>query len=140
MRFVDALIIGVTRCWHLLDTGATSTRLTVLAVHGNPTWSYTWRHLAAGPDDVRVIAPDQLEMGFSGAPVSCVGWAIASPIWWRSPTCSSQRRRGRGRSRLGRTGLLGLVAASVEHDSLDVVGLVLTNTAVHQPTESSAPT
>ena len=57
----------MTRCWHLLDTGATSTtRLTVLAVHGNPTWSYTWRHLAAAvPDDVRVIAPDQLEMGFS---------------------------------------------------------------------------
>ena len=58
---------GVTRYWHLLDTGATSaTRLTVLAVHGNPTWSYTWRHLAAAvPNDVRVIAPDQLEMGFS---------------------------------------------------------------------------
>ena len=58
---------GVTRCWQLLDTGATSaTRLTVLAVHGNPTWSYTWRHLAAAvPDDVRVSAPDQLEMGFS---------------------------------------------------------------------------
>ncbi|MCH1450656.1 MAG: alpha/beta fold hydrolase, partial [Acidimicrobiales bacterium] len=57
----------MNRCWHLLDTGATSaTRLTVLAVHGNPTWSYTWRHLAAAvPDDVRVIAPDQLEMGFS---------------------------------------------------------------------------
>ena len=44
-RFVDAPDHrGVTRCWHLLDTGATSaTRLTVLAVHGNPTWSYTWR-------------------------------------------------------------------------------------------------
>ena len=57
-RIVDAPDhAGIERRWHLLDTGEDAdARLTVLAVHGNPTWSYTWRHLAAAvPDDVRVI-------------------------------------------------------------------------------------
>ncbi|MGO3333189.1 MAG: alpha/beta fold hydrolase, partial [Brevibacterium aurantiacum] len=46
---------------------------TILALHGNPTWSYLWRHLAQATVDTarsggrvwRLIAPDQLDMGFS---------------------------------------------------------------------------
>ncbi len=40
---------------------------TILCVHGNPTWSYLWRELLAAGADAgwRVIAIDQLEMGFS---------------------------------------------------------------------------
>jgi acyl-CoA synthetase (AMP-forming)/AMP-acid ligase II/pimeloyl-ACP methyl ester carboxylesterase len=42
---------------------------TLLCVHGNPTWSYLWRGLAAASSAVqlgwRVVAVDQLEMGFS---------------------------------------------------------------------------
>ncbi|MGC5170501.1 alpha/beta fold hydrolase [Microbacterium sp. DT81.1] len=70
---------GITREWHLLDTGDELARLgvpvagTVLAVHGNPTWSYLWRRLItesvraaeAGSPAWRVVAVDQLEMGFS---------------------------------------------------------------------------
>jgi len=59
---------GRTHRWHLLDRGprGTGTRLTVLCVHGNPTWSYLWRHLiATAPEEVRVIAVDQLGMGLS---------------------------------------------------------------------------
>ncbi|HEX5631303.1 MAG TPA: alpha/beta fold hydrolase, partial [Acidimicrobiia bacterium] len=70
---------GRTRGWHVLDNGPELERLgravvgTTLAVHGNPTWSYLWRDLvcaataqaeADGPA-WRVIAVDQLEMGFS---------------------------------------------------------------------------
>jgi acyl-coenzyme A synthetase/AMP-(fatty) acid ligase/pimeloyl-ACP methyl ester carboxylesterase len=65
--------------WHFLDTGPEleSRGLTpvgtVLAVHGNPTWSYLWRRLLAASLDAaatgapawRVVAVDQLEMGFS---------------------------------------------------------------------------
>ena len=44
-----------------------------MAVHGNPTWSYLWRGLVAeslrtaeeGGPAWRVVAVDQLEMGFS---------------------------------------------------------------------------
>ncbi|MFD1721832.1 alpha/beta fold hydrolase [Amnibacterium endophyticum] len=64
---------------HLLDTGAALAALgvepvgTILAVHGNPTWSYLWRDLLAeslrraeaGEQAWRVVAVDQLEMGFS---------------------------------------------------------------------------
>ncbi len=73
---VDA---GVRRDWHHLDTLGELERLgapvvgTVLAVHGNPTWSYLWRDLLAGSVRAaeaggpvwRVVAVDQLDMGFS---------------------------------------------------------------------------
>ncbi len=74
---------GVSREWHYLDTGDELERLvpgedvevagTILAVHGNPTWSYLWRRLASaslraaeeGGRAWRVIAVDQLDMGLS---------------------------------------------------------------------------
>ncbi|MBH0128774.1 alpha/beta fold hydrolase [Salinibacterium sp. NK8237] len=87
----SGLDAGLTRDWHYLDTGDELARLgvpvagTVLAVHGNPTWSYYWRELltqsvqaaeagaADGAGDGsrvaapawRIIAVDQLDMGFS---------------------------------------------------------------------------
>nr|WP_228512518.1 alpha/beta fold hydrolase [Clavibacter sp. VKM Ac-2872] len=67
--------------WHLLDTGerlaATGAPVagTILCVHGNPTWSYLWRGIAAeslaraerdpSAPAWRVVAVDQLDMGFS---------------------------------------------------------------------------
>ena len=60
---------GIERQWHLLDSWAHRTgtpTLTLLCVHGNPTWSYLWRNLVAqAPTHIRVIAVDQLEMGYS---------------------------------------------------------------------------
>ncbi|WP_432549098.1 alpha/beta fold hydrolase [Kineococcus arenarius] len=66
---------GAPRTWHLLDTapdaspGGGDVAGTLVCVHGNPTWSYLWRHLAAAastaPVPWRVVAVDQLEMGYS---------------------------------------------------------------------------
>ena len=70
---------GATRLWHVLDTGDALAERglepigTIVAVHGNPTWSYLWRALVnaslaraeAGAAVWRVVAVDQLEMGFS---------------------------------------------------------------------------
>lgn len=70
---------GRSREWHYLDTGEALENLgvpvvgTILAVHGNPTWSYLWRRLVAesvriaeeGEPAWRVVAVDQLDMGFS---------------------------------------------------------------------------
>ena len=61
------------RTFHVLDTGpalqeaGTAPVGTIVAAHGNPTWSYLWRHLAAEALERgwRVIAPDHLDMGFS---------------------------------------------------------------------------
>ncbi|KHK96629.1 hydrolase [Microbacterium mangrovi] len=75
-RGIDA---GSVREWHCLDNGAELDRLrhpavgTILAVHGNPTWSYLWRALVAetvrqaeaGGPVWRLVAVDQLDMGYS---------------------------------------------------------------------------
>ncbi|HET9649148.1 MAG TPA: alpha/beta fold hydrolase, partial [Microlunatus sp.] len=56
----------IPRRWHVLDNGAQPSAGTLLCLHGNPTWSYLWRRfLAAAPPGWRVIAPDQLGMGWS---------------------------------------------------------------------------
>ncbi|KFN50615.1 alpha/beta fold hydrolase [Arenimonas composti] len=41
----------------------------VLMLHGNPSWSYLWRHLVLGlRDDYRCIVPDHIGMGLSDKP------------------------------------------------------------------------
>lgn len=41
----------------------------VLMLHGNPSWSYYWRHLVAGlKDRYRCIVPDHIGMGLSDKP------------------------------------------------------------------------
>ncbi len=126
------------RTWHLLDNGVTAARVTLLCVHGNPAWSYLWRGLVAqAPDDVRVIAVDQLNMGFS------------------ERTGQFRRLTTRIDDLTQLTDQLGLdgPVTTVAHDwggpvSLgwaqrhqeQLAGVVLLNTAVHQPAGSSAPT
>ncbi|MFK7858438.1 MAG: alpha/beta fold hydrolase [Granulosicoccus sp.] len=149
---------GVSRTWHLLDSWAiqppltTTPVLTLLCVHGNPSWSFLWRHILAQlPARIRVIAVDQLDMGFSertgkkrtlqtriddlcqltdvlgitgpvltlahdwGGPVS-LGWALR------------HLRSGQVQSGAETTPARAYLA-----------GVVLTNTAVHQPEVASAP-
>ena len=134
-RTVD---IGGVRM-HVLERPARDVpRVTLLAVHGNPTWSYLWRRLLAeAPDDWRVIAVDQIGMGYSDRP-------------------GGMRRLADRVADLGRlTDALGVTGpvVTVAHDwggpvSLgwalahrDVLaGVVLANTAVHQPERAPAPT
>ncbi len=132
---------GVDCTWHLLDSGVVEPRLTLLCVHGNPSWSFLWRELvAAAPHDVRVIAVDQLDMGFSertgcqrrladrvadlvaltdaldiDGPVVTVGHDWGGPI------------------------SLGWALHSHRRAPASLHGVVLTNTAVHQPAGSPAP-
>ncbi|MGM0929142.1 MAG: alpha/beta fold hydrolase [Actinomycetota bacterium] len=66
---------GSAHTWHVLDNGPQLAERgvepagTLLCVHGNPTWSYLWRTLLAAAGDAvapwRVVAVDQLDMGFS---------------------------------------------------------------------------
>lgn len=66
---------GSSHQWHLLDNEAELTQRgitpvgTLLCVHGNPTWSYLWRgllnHVSTNNLPWRVVAVDQLDMGFS---------------------------------------------------------------------------
>jgi acyl-CoA synthetase (AMP-forming)/AMP-acid ligase II/pimeloyl-ACP methyl ester carboxylesterase len=137
---------GTVRRWHLLDNGAQLARLglapagTLLCVHGNPTWSYLWRTLLAAGSDPdhpwRVIAVDQLDMGFS------------------ERTGTFRRLADRINDLGDLTDALGLdgPVVTVGHDWGGVIslgwalahpqhlaGVVLTNTAVHQPAGSDIP-
>ena len=60
---------GSTYQWHILDSGPTLSGppdATMVCVHGNPTWAYSWAtFLKKFGTRCRVIAVDQLGMGFS---------------------------------------------------------------------------
>jgi acyl-coenzyme A synthetase/AMP-(fatty) acid ligase/pimeloyl-ACP methyl ester carboxylesterase len=128
---------GVGRTFHVLDNRVADPTVTLLCVHGNPTWSYLWRTLLARADPhTRVVAIDQLDMGFS------------------ERTGTRRRLQQRVDDLCALTDQLDLVGpvVVVAHDwggpiSLgwiarhrpQVTGLVLTNTAVHQPAGSPAP-
>ncbi|RIX28361.1 alpha/beta fold hydrolase [Amnibacterium setariae] len=140
VRVHDA-VLGREVVHHVLDTEGALVAAgaepvgTILAVHGNPTWSYLWRALAdesierarAGAPAWRVVAVDQLEMG------------------WSERTDAVRRVADRVRDLGALTEALGLEGPVValghdwggvivsgwalEHPDL-LAGLVLTNTAV----------
>ena len=68
-RLETVEIDGTARTFHFLDTQTVEGEefdLTLLCLHGNPSWSYIWRDLLASlPPRVRGIAVDHLDMGFS---------------------------------------------------------------------------
>ncbi|MGR7027059.1 alpha/beta fold hydrolase [Geodermatophilus sp. URMC 62] len=122
---------GVKHTWHVLDNGVADPVGTLLCVHGNPTWSYLWRRLlAAAPPGWRVVAPDQLGMGFSER--------LTGP----RPLAQRIADLGDLTAALGVTGPVvtvghdwgGVVSLgwALEHRA-DLRGVVLANTAVAMP-------
>ncbi|WP_026264217.1 alpha/beta fold hydrolase [Arthrobacter sp. 135MFCol5.1] len=137
---------GTVRRWHVLDNGPQLERLglapagTLLCVHGNPTWSYLWRSfLAAGTDPVhpwRVVAVDQLDMGFSERTgvfrrladrIRDLG-DLTDALGLHGPVVTAGHDWG---------GVISLGWALAHQHQL--AGVVLTNTAVHQPGSSRIP-
>lgn len=125
---------GLVRTWHLLErpAGSGAPAGTMICLHGNPTWSYLWRRfLQSAPDGWRVIAPDQLGMGWSER--------------LEQPRTLAQRIDDLSRltDALGVTGPVVAVAHdwggpvllgwAARHRDL-LAGLVLTNTGVAIPT------
>ena len=121
--------------WHVLDVG-TPEHGTLVCVHGNPTWSYLWRRfVAAAPPGWRVVAVDQLGMGFSqrGVPRTLAQRvddldAVLDALGVDGPVVTAGHDWG---------GAVSLGWAVRHRDRLQAV--VLANTAVHQPSGSSAP-
>ncbi|MEK6345166.1 MAG: alpha/beta fold hydrolase, partial [Curtobacterium sp.] len=138
------------RTWHLLDTAASLDALgarsvgTLLCVHGNPTWSYLWRSVAQRTLDVaraggpawRVVAVDQLDMGFSertgtqrglAQRVADLG-ALTDELGLTGPVVTLGHDWG------------GVVSLGWAVDHPDLVAAVATcNTAVHQPSDAPIP-
>lgn len=141
--------------WHLLDNAAVLDELgvttvgTMLCVHGNPTWSYLWRELVGAATDAaaiaaetgsgdvwRVIAVDQLEMGFSERTgiergleqrVSDLS-ALTATLELSGPVVTVGHDWG------------GVVSMgwAVDHPD-ELSGVVLLNTAIHQPEDRAIP-
>jgi acyl-coenzyme A synthetase/AMP-(fatty) acid ligase/pimeloyl-ACP methyl ester carboxylesterase len=141
---------GGEHTWHLLDNADRLVQLgvtpvgTILCVHGNPTWSYLWRSLVTAATDAagsgspawRVMAVDQLEMGFS------------------ERTGTTRRLADRVADLGDLTDALGLAGPvitlghdwggvvslgwAVDHPEL-LAGVMTLNTAVHQPEGTPIP-
>lgn len=132
---------GIERTFHVLDSAdaadADGHRGTLLCVHGNPTWSYLWRRLvAAPPDGWRVVAVDQLGMGYSDRPATArrLGQRIddlsrlTAALGLDGPVITVAHDWG---------GVISLGWAAAHRDQL--AGIVLTNTAAHQPPTAAVP-
>ncbi|MDT0231886.1 alpha/beta fold hydrolase [Curtobacterium sp. BRB10] len=138
------------RTWHLLDTAGALAALgvepvgTILCVHGNPTWSYLWRSVLrtslevaqAGGPAWRVVAVDQLDMGFSertgverglAQRVADLG-ALTDELGLTGPVVTLGQDWG------------GVVSLGWAVDHPDVLAAAMTcNTAVHQPDDAPIP-
>lgn len=127
---------GVTRTWHLLDNGAQPTAGTLLCVHGNPTWSFLWRRFVAqAPPGWRVVAVDQLGMGWSErtAPRTLAQRvddlvSLTDSLGVTGPVVTLAHDWG---------GPISLGWALAHRNQLRAV--VLANTAVHQPADAAGP-
>ena len=88
----------------------------VLMLHGNPSWSYHWRHLVAGlRDRYRCIVPDHVGMGSSDRPDDA---ADASPRY----EYTLQSRVDDLDTLLGKLGIDGPVTLAV-HDWGGMIGM-----------------
>ncbi|GAA5229324.1 alpha/beta fold hydrolase [Arthrobacter cryoconiti] len=137
---------GTRHEWHFLDNAADVAATvaatgvqpagTLLCVHGNPTWSYLWRTLLSGATTGatattgpwRVIAVDQLDMGFSERTgtfrrledrITDLG-DLTNALGLTGPVVTVGHDWG---------GIISLGWATRHRDEL--AGVVLTNTAVH---------
>jgi acyl-coenzyme A synthetase/AMP-(fatty) acid ligase/pimeloyl-ACP methyl ester carboxylesterase len=129
---------GVRRRWHVLDTATADPAGTILCVHGNPTWGYAFKSFLTDLGGrYRVIAPDQLGMGYSdrterrryATRVRDLGDLIATlDLDRRVPLYVAAHDWG---------GAIALGWA-VDHAD-DVAGIVLCNTGIAVPEGRSAP-
>lgn len=133
---------GELRRWHLLDSGpllaerGITPRGTLLAVHGNPTYSFLFRSLVRDDIPWRVIAVDQLEMGWSERTgvkrryqdrVTDLS-LLTDALSLRGPVVTVGHDWG------------GLISAGWALDNRhDLAGMILTNTGVHQKIEEALP-
>jgi len=68
---------------HMIDIGDSDSPAVVM-LHGNPSWSYLWRHQIGPVVDAgyRVIAPDLVGMGMSDKPSEMDDYSVAAHVEW----------------------------------------------------------
>ncbi|KTE01131.1 haloalkane dehalogenase [Sphingopyxis sp. H038] len=68
---------------HYVDEGVADAQ-PVLMLHGEPTWSYLWRHMIgpATASGFRVVAPDLIGFGRSDKPLGRGAYSYAAQVVW----------------------------------------------------------
>ena len=124
---------------HVMEAGNPSGR-PVLMLHGNPTWGFLWRKVAAALEHtgLRLIMPDLVGLGFSSKPRDAEFHQLA-----RHGSVMAELIAGLGLRDLifvGQDwgGPVGLYALAEQADRL--TGLVLLNTVVGPPRPGFRPT
>lgn len=133
---------GTDRTWHLLDSlpllqerGVTPVG-TLLAVHGNPTYSFLYRTLIRDDIPWRLIAVDQLDMGYSDR--TGVRRTLQDRITDLSLLTDALSLRGPVVTVGHDWG--GIVSVGWALDNrADLAGMILTNTGIHQELGEKLP-
>ena len=79
------LNVGDQLRMHFVDTGSSDSHAsTVLMLHGEPSWSYLYRHMIPIMADAghRVIAPDLIGFGRSDKPAATTDYSYARHLRW----------------------------------------------------------
>ena len=137
-RLVTAACSDGDRTFHVLDSApdADPSIPTVLCVHGNPSWSYLWRRLFAKPSEFRFVALDHLDMGFSERTGTIR--RLADRITDLSALTAAMGITGPVTTLAHDWGGPISLGWALEHPD-QLSGVILTNTAVHQPDNATAP-
>ena len=82
VRLVSHVDVGGRRM-HVMEQGS---GIPVVMLHGNPSWSYIWRHQIGPIVDAgyRVIAPDLVGFGRSDKPTRIEDYTYARHVGWMS--------------------------------------------------------
>ncbi|GAB2453725.1 acyl-CoA synthetase (AMP-forming)/AMP-acid ligase II/pimeloyl-ACP methyl ester carboxylesterase [Conyzicola lurida] len=142
--------LSVTHQWHILDNGPRLAELgvtpvgTILCVHGNPTWSYLWRSLVSQATDAaadgreawRVIAVDQLDMGFSER--TGVSRTLPRRVRDLGDLTDALQLRGPVITLGHDWGGVVSLGWAVDHPEI-LAGVAVLNTAIHQPEGEAIP-
>jgi cis-3-alkyl-4-acyloxetan-2-one decarboxylase len=131
-----ALDVGGYRM-HVMETGRGRP---VLMLHGNPTWGFVYRRVAAAllRDPVRVILPDLIGLGFSDRPRDAAEHTLENHARWMGALIDALDLRNFVWVGQDWGGPIGLLALSERPDR--VRALVILNTVVGPPRPGFRPT
>jgi pimeloyl-ACP methyl ester carboxylesterase len=112
----------------------------VVMLHGNPTWGFLYRKVAAelAGEPLRLIMPDLIGFGFSSRPDAMASHTLASHAAWFGRLIDALDLRDLIFVAQDWGGAIGTLALADRPDRM--AGLVLLNTAVTPPKEGFNPT
>ena len=67
---------------HYLDEGDKQSRETILLLHGEPSWSYLYRHFIPTLKQYRVVVPDLIGFGKSDKPINKTDYTYQRHVNW----------------------------------------------------------